>query len=56
MSGVFFTERVERCRNRVSREAVDDLSLQMFKAKLDGVLGNLDQVLTCSRGLGHDIP
>jgi len=35
------TVRVVRHQNRVSREAVDALSLEAFKASLDGVLSNL---------------
>ena len=34
-------ERVVRCWNRLSTEAVDALSLGMFKARLDGALGRL---------------
>ena len=36
--GKFFTERVMRCWNRLSRYA---LSLEVFKAKLHETLGNL---------------
>jgi len=39
MSGKFFTERVVRCWNRLSRMAVD--ALEAFKAELNQVLGNL---------------
>ena len=39
--GKFFTERVVRCWNRLPREAVDALSLEVFKTRLDGTLGNL---------------
>ena len=39
--GKFFTMRVVRCWDRLSREAVDFLSLEVFKARLDGVLGSL---------------
>jgi len=43
MSGevFFFTVRVVRCRHRLLREAVDTPSLEVFKARLDGALGNL---------------
>ena len=42
MSGeVFFTEGVVRFWNRLLREAVDTPSLEVFKARLDGALGNL---------------
>ena len=37
----FFTERMVRCSNRLPREIVDASSLKMFKARLDGALGNL---------------
>ena len=37
-----FTERAVRCWNRLPREAVDFLTLAVFKTRLDGVLGNLD--------------
>ena len=36
----FFTVRVVRLWNRLPREAVDALSLEVFKAKLDGALCN----------------
>ena len=38
---MFSTERVVRCWNRLPREAVDDLFLEVFKTRLDGALGNL---------------
>ena len=41
MWGNFFTERVVRCWNRLPREAVDVLSLEVFKIRLNGALGNL---------------
>ncbi|KGL87321.1 hypothetical protein N301_04949, partial [Charadrius vociferus] len=37
----FFTVRVVRHWNRLPREAVDALSLEVFKARLDGALSNL---------------
>ena len=39
--GKFFTMRVVRCWNGLPREAVDAPSLEMFKARLDGVLNSL---------------
>ena len=39
--GKFFTERVVRCWYRLPREAMDARSLEFFKARLDGALGNL---------------
>ncbi|GAB0180469.1 hypothetical protein GRJ2_000512200 [Grus japonensis] len=37
----FFTIRVVRHWNRLPREVVDAPSLEVFKARLDGALGNL---------------
>ena len=39
--GKFFTERAVRCWNRLPRQAVDAPSPEVFKAGLDGALGNL---------------
>ena len=39
--GKFFTRRVVRPWNRLPREVVDAPSLEVFKARLDGALGNL---------------
>ena len=39
--GKFSTMRVVRCWHRLPREAVDAPSLEVFKARLDGVLGSL---------------
>jgi len=39
--GKFFTRRVVRCWNRLPREAVAALSLEVFKARLDGALSNM---------------
>ena len=38
--GKFFTERVMRCWNRLPREAMDGSSLEVFKTRLNGALGN----------------
>ncbi|KFO76774.1 hypothetical protein N303_02961, partial [Cuculus canorus] len=37
----FFTMRVVRHWNRLHMEVVDALSLEVFKARLDGALGSL---------------
>ncbi|KFO89223.1 hypothetical protein N320_10937, partial [Buceros rhinoceros silvestris] len=37
----FFTVRVVRWWTRLPREAVDAPSLKVFRARLDGALGNL---------------
>ncbi|KFR10398.1 hypothetical protein N306_00832, partial [Opisthocomus hoazin] len=37
----FFTMRVVKHWNRLPREAVNALSLEVFKARLDGALSNL---------------
>jgi len=37
----FFTMRVVRHWNRLPRDVVDALSVEVFKARLDGVLSNL---------------
>jgi len=39
--GKFFTRSVVSCWNGLSREVVDAPSLKVFKARLDGALGNL---------------
>jgi len=36
----FFTEKVDRCWYRLPRDVVDALSLEGFKARLDGALGS----------------
>ena len=37
----FFTRRAVRCWNGLPTEVVDAPSLEVFKARLDGALGNL---------------
>ena len=39
--GKYFTEKAVRCWHRLLREDVDALSLEVFKTRLDGALGNL---------------
>ena len=39
--GKFFTRRVVRSWNRLPSEVVDAPSLEVFKTRLDGALGNL---------------
>jgi len=39
--GKLFTERVMRCWGRLPSGTVDALSLEVFKTRLDGTLGNL---------------
>ena len=39
--GMFFTESVVRCWNRLPREVMDVLSQEVFKTRLDRALGNL---------------
>ena len=39
--GKFFTKRVLKCWNRLPREVVNALSVEVFKARLDGALGSL---------------
>jgi len=41
--GKFLTVRVVRCWNRLSKEAVDAPSLEVFKARMDGALSSLVQ-------------
>ena len=37
----FLTERVVRCWNMLPREVVNALDVEVFKARLNGALGNL---------------
>ena len=39
--GKFFTERVVRCWNKLPRETVNALSLEVLKTRLNRALGNL---------------
>ena len=39
--GKLFTMRVVRCWNRLPREVADALSLEVFRARLDGTVGSL---------------
>ena len=39
--GKFFNTRVVRCWHRLPREVVDDPSLEVLNARLDGALGSL---------------
>lgn len=45
MLGGNYLLRVVRYCNRLPREVVDDLSLKVFKARMDGVLNSLIQWL-----------
>lgn len=38
----FFPEREDRCRNRLPREAVDSLKLEVFQKGLDVALRDMD--------------
>ena len=49
---MFFTEGVVRCWNRLLREAVDALSLEVFKSRLDGALGSLIKCVVTFQGIG----
>ena len=37
----FFTVRVVKCWNRLTREVVEAPSLEIFKVRMDGALSNL---------------
>jgi len=39
--GKIFTEKAVMCWHRLPREAVDAPSLEMFRTRVDGALGNL---------------
>jgi len=39
--GKFFTEKAVMCWHRLPRAAVDGPTLEVFKTRLDGALGNL---------------
>ena len=61
--GMFFTEIVVRCWHSLPREVVDTPSLEVFKIRLDGALGNLILyhiwrlvALRAMRGLELDTP
>jgi len=41
VKGKFFTKRVVRSWNRLPKDVVDAPSLEVFKTRLDGDLGNL---------------
>ena len=41
VKGKFFTERDVRCWHRLPKEVVDNPSLEVFRNRLDGSLGNL---------------
>jgi len=41
LMGKFFTQRVVKCWNRLSKEILEVQVLEFFTARLDGTLGNL---------------